>query len=171
MDLEAFYAATDDLFPHLESLTHDIPSNMFNRASPPISIDWRETPQAHFFQADLPGVKKEDVKLEIRNGVMEISGKQPEEAVKDDGSVWHSMERTVHFSGGSLLRRIGLPADANVDEVKATMANGVLTVTIPKKEARKPQVKKVEIEEVNKEGLGKKIVKSIKGIVAPAKAK
>uniref|UniRef100_A0A0C9S834 TSA: Wollemia nobilis Ref_Wollemi_Transcript_6203_1027 transcribed RNA sequence n=1 Tax=Wollemia nobilis TaxID=56998 RepID=A0A0C9S834_9CONI len=171
MALEYFNRAYDPLFQQLERLGLSEPSDVCSRVSQ-ISIDWRETPHAHILQADLPGVKKENVKLDIKDGVLQISGRQePEEAVKDEGVTWHTMERPVHLCGGTRVRHIGLPEDANVDEVKASMGNGVLTVTIPKKEMKRPHVKKVEIEEVNKEGIGKKIVKSLKGIIAPGKGK
>ncbi|GLJ56087.1 hypothetical protein SUGI_1204090 [Cryptomeria japonica] len=171
MALQFFNRAYDPLFQQLESLALSEPSQIMSKDPAQISVDWRETPHAHMFQADLPGVKKEDVKLEIQNGVMEIRGKQAEEGEEDQGVTWHAMERPVHLSKGLRVRRIALPEDANVEEVKASVSQGVLTVNIPKKPVRKPHVKKVEIEDANKEGIGHKIVKSLKGIVAPAKAK
>ncbi|URE32073.1 Hsp20/alpha crystallin family, partial [Musa troglodytarum] len=97
------------------------------------SIDWKETPEAHNFKADLPGAKKEEVKVEVEEGrVLQISGERSKERV----------ER----SSGKFLRRFRLPENAKVDQVKASMENGVLTVTMPKEDAKKkPEMKSIEI--------------------------
>ncbi|CAI9087379.1 OLC1v1021436C1 [Oldenlandia corymbosa var. corymbosa] len=104
-------------------------------------IDWKETPEAHVFKADLPGLKKEEVKVEVEEGrVLQISGERSREK-EDKNDKWHRVER----SSGKFLRRFRLPENAKVDQVKATMENGVLTVTVPKEEVKKPEVKAIEI--------------------------
>ncbi|KAK2631941.1 hypothetical protein EUGRSUZ_L02232 [Eucalyptus grandis] len=82
-------------------------------------IDWKETPEAHVFKADLPGLKKEE----------------------DKNDTWHRVER----SSGKFMRRFRLPENAKMDQVKASMENGVLTVTVPKVEEKKLEVKAIEI--------------------------
>ncbi|KAH7670391.1 Small heat shock protein HSP20 protein [Dioscorea alata] len=84
-------------------------------------IDSKETPEAHVFKADLPGLK-EEVKVEEKN------------------DKWHRVER----SSGKFLRRFRLLENAKVDQVKAPMENGVLTVTVPKEEVKKPEIKSIE---------------------------
>ncbi|KAJ9185290.1 hypothetical protein P3X46_004943 [Hevea brasiliensis] len=104
-------------------------------------VDWKETPEAHVFKADLPGLKKEEVKVEIEEGrVLQISGERSLEK-EEKNDKWHRVER----GRGKFLRRFWLPENAKVDEVKASMENGVLTVTIPKAEEKKPEVKSIEI--------------------------
>lgn len=104
-------------------------------------IDWKETPEAHVFKADLPGLKKEEVKVEIEEGrVLQISGERTKEK-EDKNDTWHRVER----SSGHFLRRFRLPENAKVDQVKAAMENGVLTVTVPKEEVKKPDVKPIQI--------------------------
>ncbi|PIA39930.1 hypothetical protein AQUCO_02600403v1 [Aquilegia coerulea] len=104
-------------------------------------IDWKETPEAHVFKADLPGLKKEEVKVEVEEGkVLQISGERSKET-EEKNDKWHRVER----SSGKFLRRFRLPENAKVDEVKAAMENGVLTVTVPKQEVKKPEVKSIEI--------------------------
>lgn len=99
-------------------------------------IDWKETPEAHVFKADLPGVKKEEVKVEVEDGtVLQISGERSREN-EDKNDKFHRVER----SSGKFLRRFKLPENAKLDEVKASMENGVLTVTVPKTEEKKSQV-------------------------------
>jgi HSP20 family protein len=124
-----------DIWSPFGSSTNEISS--FARAH----VDWKETPEAHVFKADLPGLKKEEVKVEIEEGrVLQISGERSVEK-EDKNDKWHRVER----GRGKFLRRFWLPENAKVDEVKASMENGVLTVTIPKSEEKKPEVKSIEI--------------------------
>ncbi|KAG5050107.1 hypothetical protein JHK85_011210 [Glycine max] len=88
-------------------------------------LDWKETPEAHVFKVDIPGLKKEQVKVEIEDDkVLRISG-----------------ERSVERSSAKFLRKFRLPENTKFDQVKASMENGVLTVTLPKEEVKKPDVK------------------------------
>ncbi|XP_042486496.1 17.8 kDa class I heat shock protein-like [Macadamia integrifolia] len=104
-------------------------------------IDWKETPEAHILKADLPGLKKEEVKVEVEEGkVLQISGERSKEK-EEKTDKWHRVER----SSGKFLRRFRLPENAKVDEVKAAMENGVLTVTVPKEEVKKAEVKAIDI--------------------------
>nr|DAD42902.1 TPA_asm: hypothetical protein HUJ06_001131 [Nelumbo nucifera] len=100
-----------------------------------------ETPEAHVFKADLPGLKKEEVKVELAEGrILQISGERSREH-EEKNDKWHRVER----SSGKFLRRFRLPENARADQVKAAMENGVLTVTVPKVEVKKPEVKAIEI--------------------------
>ena len=104
-------------------------------------IDWKETPEAHVFKVDLPGLKKEEVKVEMEEGrILQISGERSKEQ-EEKNDKWHRVER----SSGKFLRKFRLPENAKVDQVKAGMENGVLTVTVPKEEVKKPEVKAIDI--------------------------
>ncbi|KAI3879375.1 hypothetical protein MKX03_009350 [Papaver bracteatum] len=104
-------------------------------------IDWKEIPEAHIFRADLPGIKREEVKVEVEEGrVLQISGERSREK-EEKNDKWHRVER----SSGKFLRRFRLPENAKVDEVKASMENGVLTVNVPKVEEKKPETKSIQI--------------------------
>ncbi|GJV44873.1 ATP-dependent DNA helicase PIF1-like protein [Tanacetum coccineum] len=104
-------------------------------------IDWKETPEGHVFKADLPGLKKEEVKVEVEEGrVLQISGERSREN-EEKNDKWHRLER----SSGKFMRRFRLPENAKMDQIKATMENGVLTVTVPKVEDKKKEVKAIDI--------------------------
>ncbi|GLT84770.1 hypothetical protein SLE2022_029840 [Rubroshorea leprosula] len=103
-------------------------------------IDWKETPEAHIFKADVPGLK-EEMKVEVEEGrILQISGERSREQ-EEKNDKWHRIER----SSGKFLRRFRLPENAKMDQVKASMEDGVLTVTVPKEEEKKPGVKSIEI--------------------------
>ncbi|XP_010520294.1 PREDICTED: 17.6 kDa class I heat shock protein 3-like [Tarenaya hassleriana] len=105
-------------------------------------VDWRETPEAHVFKADMPGLKKEEVKVEVEDGnILQISGERNREKEEKDDT-WHRVER----ASGKFTRRFRLPENARMEEIKASMENGVLTVTVPKvPEEKKSQVKSIAI--------------------------
>ena len=90
----------------------------------------------HFeIKADVPGFTKDQMSVEVHDGVVTISADRSEEKTSDDadknGVKWHRVER----SSGSLRRQVKLPATANLDAITAASADGVLTVTVAKKAA------------------------------------
>jgi HSP20 family protein len=89
--------------------------------------------------ADLPGFKKKDIGIHIENGYLVIRARRKEEK-KEEGRGYIRQERRY----GEIYRRIALPTEVNVEEVKATYNNGVLEVTLPKSE--KAQKKTIKIE-------------------------
>ncbi|KAL2643884.1 hypothetical protein R1flu_011471 [Riccia fluitans] len=105
-------------------------------------VDWVETPEAHVFKADLPGLKKEEVKIHVEDDqFLSISGERNKEQVDEKDSY-----RRVERSYGKFHRQFRLPENSKVQEIAAKMENGVLTVTVPKAEvAKKAQVRNVEI--------------------------
>ncbi|KAL2621195.1 hypothetical protein R1flu_001400 [Riccia fluitans] len=105
-------------------------------------VDWVETPEAHVFKADLPGLKKEEVKIHVEDDqFLSISGERNKEQVDEKDSY-----RRVERSYGKFHRQFRLPENSKVQEIAAKMENGVLTVTVPKAEvSKKAPVRNVEI--------------------------
>ncbi|XVF05517.1 hypothetical protein REPUB_Repub05bG0178900 [Reevesia pubescens] len=124
------------------ALTNNVPSSARETSAfANARIDWKETPEAHVFKADLPGLKKEEVKVEVEEGrILQISGERSKEQ-EEKNEKWHRVER----SSGKFLRRFRLLENAKVDQIKASMENGVLTVTVPKEDEKKPEVKAIDI--------------------------
>ena len=96
--------------------------------------------QAIVVRAELPGIKKEEVKLEIVNGALTIEGerKYEKEGTKKE---YFTTERAY----GTFYRRIPLPEEAKVGEAKATFKEGVLEVTIPAPALEKQPARRLEI--------------------------
>lgn len=131
-----------NLRPLSEQLRANFPSSSTEMSSfAGASIDWKETPNAHVFKADVPGLRKEEVKVEVEDDrILQISGERRRE-MEENGDTWHRVERR----SGKFVRRFRLPENAKVDQVKASMDNGVLTVTVPKEEKQQPDVKSIDI--------------------------
>ena len=81
------------------------------------------------------GLTKQEVKVQVEEGrILQISGERKKEETQSSDR-WHRVER----SQGSFLRRFKLPENTKVEEVKAAMENGVLTVTVPKAAPPEPR--------------------------------
>lgn len=134
------------LFNPLEavvSVVDDAASRVFGRDATAIgnmTVDWIETPTEHVFQADLPGMKKEEIQVLIEEGrTLRISG-ESRKPVPRRSDTWHCVERYR----GKFLRRFQLPENANVEDIKAQVDDGVLTVIVPKLEAPQPRSIKID---------------------------
>lgn len=91
-------------------------------------------------KAELPGVRKEDVDLQIEDGDLVLRAERREEReVKEEN--WYRMERNY----GSLYRRLPLPEGVGADQIQASLTDGVLEVTIPKPAAKEAAARKIPI--------------------------
>ena len=112
------------------------------RASRPWSpaVDILETEDAVTLKADLPDVKTEDIDIRVENGTLTLRGTRRFE--KDENvKGYHRIERSY----GEFVRSFAVPQTVETDKVGAEYKNGVLTITLPKKETAKPRQVKVEI--------------------------
>ncbi|RBJ37638.1 hypothetical protein BRO19_00015, partial [Xanthomonas oryzae pv. oryzae] len=82
-----------DPFQGIGSLVNSSSTAADTSAFAQTRIDWKETPEAHIFKADLPGLKKEEVKVELEEGnVLQISGERSREQ-EEKNDKWHRVER------------------------------------------------------------------------------
>ena len=106
------------------------------------AVDLKETKDGYELHAELPGVKKEDVHIELHgqgaNKRLVISGKK-EQKKEDEGEKWHRVERCY----GNFERAFTVPADTTPEEIKAKFEEGILVVSFPK--PKKVEPVKIEI--------------------------
>ncbi len=104
------------------------------------SADISETDTAYLIKAEIPGVKKEDVKVTIENGMLTIQGERKMEKEEKDKK-FHRIERSY----GSFMRSFRVPEDADESAVKAEFKDGMLNVTLGKSAKAKPKAVNVTV--------------------------
>lgn len=104
------------------------------------AVDIVENDAELILKADLPDVKLEDVHIHLENGTLSIEGERKFEKTEDKAG-FHIMERSY----GSFSRRFTVPETIDAEKVAANLANGVLTIKLPKKEIAKPRTIKVAV--------------------------
>ena len=104
------------------------------------SVDVSETQGAFHIHAELPGVKKENIKVSVHDGVLTLSG-QRESKHEEQSKKVHRIERSY----GSFSRSFSLPENVSNETVEANFQDGVLEIDIPKEEAKKPKQVDVKI--------------------------
>ena len=97
------------------------------------SVDVSETETEIIFTAELPGFEKDEIDISVNEGRLSISGERPFTEEKDTKR--HRVKRWY----GKFYRSFLLPKSADAEKISANLKNGVLTVTLPKKEEAKPR--------------------------------
>ena len=92
-----------------------------------------------FPPAELPGIDKKDISVDLQNGMLTLKGERRHESEEKDGRNFYRRE----MSYGTFMRSFSIPQDVETDKVKAEYVNGVLTIEVPKPEARKPKQIKI----------------------------
>lgn len=104
------------------------------------SVDISETEAAYLIKGEIPGVKKDDVKITIQDGMLTIQGERKQEK-EEKGKKFHRVE----CSYGSFMRSFRVPDDAEEDKVKAEFKDGMLNITLPKSAKAKPKAINVSV--------------------------
>ena len=91
------------------------------------SFDIRELPDAYVFEADLPGIRQEELDINLTGNRLTVTGKR-EASGQQDGENVFTMERSF----GCFCRSFNLPEGVDPKDIKATLKDGVLTLTLPK---------------------------------------
>ena len=98
------------------------------------SIDVKETKDAYVVRGDLPGVREGDIDVSVTGNVLTISGRREQES-REENDQYFALERSY----GTFMRTLTMPDGANLEEVRAELKDGVLTLTIPKRPEVQPR--------------------------------
>jgi HSP20 family protein len=135
--LRAFWPAEMDRF--FDEALGNVPAAQAEQGFTP-RIDVSESDEAYVVRADLPGVEEKDIQISLEEGVLSIQGKLESEQEEERKGL-----RYAERVRGSFERRIELPGELDETKVSASYKQGVLTVTLPKQPAPKPQVRSIPI--------------------------
>lgn len=103
-------------------------------------VDVEETEQEFLISAEIPGIKKDDIKITFENNYLTISGeKKAKKEVKEEN--YHHSERSY----GKFSRTIAIPSGVMLDKIEAEYDQGVLNIKIPKSEEAKPKQIEVKV--------------------------
>jgi HSP20 family protein len=109
------------------------------------ALDVRETKDSFVVEAELPGIRSEDLKVEVMDGMLCLRGERKQEEVENTDN-YHRSERVY----GSFERQISLPPSAELDKIQAVFENGVLRLEVPKKASAKPRNVTVQVKKGSK---------------------
>ncbi len=103
-------------------------------------VDITEDDKEYLIKADLPEMKKDEIKVNVENGVLSVSGERKTEK-EEKNKKFHRIERSY----GTFLRSFALPEDADGTKVAAEFKEGVLRVHLPKNPVAKPKAIEVKV--------------------------
>ena len=122
----------NELFEDALGRTRAQPSAAAGAWCPPVDI--LESKDSYLIRAELPGMRNEDLKTEVNEGILTISGERKLEEPAN-GVEYHRVERVT----GKFSRSFHVPQTVNHDGIKATYKDGILEVQVPKADEAKPR--------------------------------
>jgi len=107
------------------------------------SCDVEESDSDYRLSFDLPGVKKEDIKIDLQDGILTVSGERQTEVEKRDKKNQNTMYSERFY--GSFMRSFRLPNQIHADQIEASYHDGVLTLKVPKLAEIKTQPSRIKV--------------------------
>jgi HSP20 family protein len=137
-ELEDIQTRLNRVFTEAPLRRTDADGLFFAAWAPPVDI--QETDKEYLIKAELPEVKKENVKVEMLDGVLTIEGERTQEK-EEKGKKFHKIERSY----GKFVRQFALPTEVEAAKVQAEFKDGMLNVHLPKSAGAKPQTVEVKV--------------------------
>lgn len=143
---DTFFNTINDEIEHVlhKSFDNMFPEYLFNVETQGMTmpVDIQEFDNEYKIKAELPGIKKEDIELDVTKTSLKIHAQKSEEKEENNQKY-----RKSEFRYGMYNRTIHFPREINVDNVKAKLEHGILTLNLPKiEEEKKDESKKINIE-------------------------
>jgi len=133
----------DEMFDRMFGLPHRVGASPSGQSSPGnamLPVDILEKGDRFIVKAAVPGIKPEDLDIQIENEVLTISGELKQAAEEQDAKVYRR-----EYTYGAFSRSIRLPRNLNLEAVEADFDNGFVTITLPRIEEQKPKALKVPV--------------------------
>ncbi|HEY1052679.1 MAG TPA: Hsp20/alpha crystallin family protein [Prosthecobacter sp.] len=112
--------------PSLGQFFNNLSEVLPNVTGDRLAVDVHEDKDNYFASFEVPGIKKEDVKIELNNGLLTVSAEKREKNGENESTF-------------SMTRSVSVPEGVNAEAISARLENGILNVTLPKAEHRKPR--------------------------------
>jgi len=123
----------DAAFPSLQG------NGFFDEGARQFPVDLYQERDAFIVRAELPGFRKEDISLEVADGILTVTGHQKTETKSG------TKEKDATVQEQRVSREISLPEHLKLDQITASYENGILTITLPKSEEVKPKQIAIEV--------------------------
>jgi HSP20 family protein len=137
-DLENLSARWNRAFSNPLSFETQTDGSVFGDWTPAMDIE--ESDREYLIRADLPSLKREDVKVGIADGVLTVEGERKHDT-EERGKRFHRVERGY----GRFVRKICVPTDVDQQKVSADFSDGVLNLHLPKSESAKPRAVDIKV--------------------------
>ena len=125
------------IFNDFDNFLNDFSSSLNNSLSWEPKFEVLNTDAMYCIRAEIPGMSKKDIDIELENNTLSISGDRK----------WNDKDQNNYseFSYGKFYRSFNLPENVKENNIKASMKDGILSVQVPRLEKVKPEVKKIAI--------------------------